>query len=92
MVLKGGFFPPWSVRKLGPKQGRKPEYIPGRRQSTLRGSGGRGTKEEVPGREGSQGLLALDLLAGGRDLAEAQAGRPNLLLAIVFGAGKHTVG
>lgn len=31
VVLKGSFLPPRRVRKLGPKQGRKPEYIPERR-------------------------------------------------------------
>lgn len=31
-IRKGAFLPPWRVRKLGPKQGRKPEYIPAGRE------------------------------------------------------------
>lgn len=55
-ILKGAFLPPRRVRKLGPKQGRKPEYIPARRESEGgeggwvggRETGGRGQGDCLP--------------------------------------------
>lgn len=84
-----GLFPSTESQEAGAKAGQEARVHPWKETEHTQGLRWRGAKGGVPGREGSQDLLALDLLAGGRDLAEAQAGRPNLLPAIVFGAGKQ---